>query len=143
MSAPLPIDEVLRKASPEPNTGCWLWTGGDNGRGYGRLKFQNRAQQAHRVFYELLRGPISPGMELDHLCRVTFCVNPDHLEPVKHKENVKRGFAGEVMRSRFAKQTHCKRGHPFQGHNLMVRRNGQRQCRACHYIRRAKNNDSA
>jgi hypothetical protein len=101
VSAPLPLAALLAKASPEPNTGCWLWADkGDNGRGYGRVRRYNRHHQAHRLFYELLVGPIPDGHELDHKCRVTFCVNPDHLEPVPHKINVRRGAAGATCATR-------------------------------------------
>jgi len=42
--------------------------------------------------YEYFKGPVPDGLELDHLCRVRSCCNPDHLEPVTHKENIRRGF---------------------------------------------------
>lgn len=45
---------------------------------------------AHRFVYELLVGPIPAGLTIDHLCRVTSCVRPDHLEPVTNAENVRR-----------------------------------------------------
>lgn len=131
MSPPKTRDEIIRKASPEPNTGCWLWTEGDNGRGYGRISYRNRSMQAHRVFYELLSGPIPSGMELDHTCRVTFCVNPAHLEPVPHRVNVKRGTAGAACSRRQKLKTHCPNGHAYQGDNLRIRPNGARVCRTC------------
>jgi hypothetical protein len=129
MTAPKPLEEVLRKASPEPNTGCWLWTEGDNGRGYGRASRNNTNYQAHRLFYELLKGPIPEGHELDHLCRVTFCVNPDHLEPVPHRTNVRRGVTGAVCARRQRSKTHCPFGHPYEGDNLIVF--GPRKLRRC------------
>jgi hypothetical protein len=46
---------------------------------------------AHRVAYKAVYGPIAPGMQLDHLCRVGLCVNPEHLEPVTNAENARRG----------------------------------------------------
>ena len=140
MTAPLSVDDFLLKASPEPNTGCWLWTESDNGRGYGRATRNNRAQQAHRVFYELLKGPIPDGHELDHRCRVTFCVNPDHLDPVPHRTNVRRGVTGATTAARQRAKTHCPRGHAYQGENLIVRASGARSCRECGRIRdRARN----
>lgn len=73
--------------------GCWIWHGGTTRRenGYGRFKLNGKKYTAHRFLYELLVGPIPPGHELDHLCRVTRCVRPSHLEPVTHAENVRRG----------------------------------------------------
>lgn len=77
-------------------------------------------------------GPIPEGLELDHLCRVSLCVNPWHLEPVTHKVNQERG-RGSV--------THCKRGHPFDEENTAHRTNArlgktQRACRRCDAERR-------
>lgn len=73
---------------------CWLWTGCTNSNGgYGRVYLSNpkRSQVAHRYIWEQVVGPIPAGMELDHLCRVRNCVNPDHLEPVTRGENMRRG----------------------------------------------------
>lgn len=135
-------ERILLKASPEPNTGCWLWTEGDNGRGYGRVHYKGRGHQAHRVFYELLLGPIPAGHELDHTCRVTFCVNPAHLDPVPHRINVRRGRTGTVNSNRQRSKTHCPRGHEYAGDNLIVRASGARGCRECNRERdrvRSKN----
>lgn len=75
---------------------CWLWRGAINRNGYGNFLAGGtradglRYQEAHIVSYELHRGPIPDGLELDHLCRVHHCVNPDHLEPVTHTVNMRR-----------------------------------------------------
>lgn len=79
----------------EPNSGCWLWAGADNGVGYGKF----RGKYAHRVSYEMRHGSIPTGLHIDHLCRVRCCVNPDHLEPVTNKENAQRGDTGIHMRN--------------------------------------------
>jgi hypothetical protein len=114
--------------SPEPNTGCWLWTGSHDRNGYGQFN----KTTAHRWVFEKLRGPLPPGDELDHLCRVRSCVNPDHLEPVSRRENVLRGTSNAVMH---AAKTHCVNGHPFDETNTYMRprRSGatSRSCRAC------------
>lgn len=60
--------------------GCWLWQGHRDRKGYARIWMNGRHQSAHRVTYELLVGEIPEGLEIDHLCRVTSCVNPGHLE---------------------------------------------------------------
>ena len=70
--------------------GCWLWTAHRNADGYGVFRFDGQMGGAHRFAYRLLVGPVPEGMELDHLCRVRHCVNPDHLEVVTHAENVRR-----------------------------------------------------
>lgn len=78
-------------------TPCWVWTGptsrGRNGRGkpYGKSSFgDGKHQYAHRAYYERHTGPIPEGMHIDHLCRETLCVNPDHLEAVTVTENNRR-----------------------------------------------------
>jgi hypothetical protein len=85
-------------------------------------------RRAHRLYYELEKGPIPKGLTLDHLCRVRCCVNPDHLEPVTPVENVMRG---ESFFAKQARRTHCPQGHEYIGRNLMITRRGERKCRAC------------
>lgn len=78
-------------------SGCWLWIGAKNQDGYGitgRGKRAGRSSHAHRWMWEETRGRVPDGMELDHLCGVRHCVNPDHLEPVTHQENVRRAKPG-------------------------------------------------
>lgn len=71
---------------------CWLWTGSLTYDGYGIFREDNRRTGAHRFAYEYLIGPVPDGMQLDHLCRVRNCVNPEHLEPVTGAENTRRAF---------------------------------------------------
>lgn len=54
-------------------------------------------EYAHRLAYERAFGPIPTGMQIDHLCRVRECVNPDHLEVVSHTENVRRGIGVRLV----------------------------------------------
>lgn len=87
-----------RLSIPEPNTGCYLWLAApaDTGkRGYGGIYIGSKRHWAHKVAYELKHGPVPPGLELDHKCDTPACVNPDHLEPVTHQENMAR--AGRRM----------------------------------------------
>jgi hypothetical protein len=98
-------------------TGCWLWGGHIDKRGYGRL----RGKGAHRLTYQEFVGPIPDGLDLDHLCRVTACVNPQHLEPVTPIENIRR---------RSAAYKACKHGHEFTPENT-YRHSGRRHCRTC------------
>lgn len=135
MTAPLPrtLEERFWAKVTRNDGGCWTWIGAKGGSGrYGMFAGTGgRARPAHRWSYEYFVGPIPEGLELDHLCRNTLCVNPEHLEPVTHAENVRRGDAGKPMSSR----THCKNGHPFDHANThrAFTASGQpyRSCRAC------------
>lgn len=72
--------------------GCWVFTGGKSSNDYGTLRFKGEEWLAHRLGWTLLRGEIPEGLtDLDHLCRTVRCWNPDHLEPVTHRENMLRG----------------------------------------------------
>lgn len=119
-------------------SGCIEWTGASRDSGWGRYGciFSNGRQQlAHRVSWELFRGKIPDGLTIDHLCRNTLCVNVEHLEPVTSVENVMRGMGPFAKKAR---QTHCKRGHPFDERNTHVAKNGTRHCKACNNYARTK-----
>jgi len=115
----------------QPTGACWLWTAG-TARGYGRFGVATGdVQPAHRVAYELLVGPVPDGLVLDHLCRITQCVNPDHLEPVTDEENLARGYPKPPPRHQEAK-TQCPQGHPYDEANTYRTPAGHRRCRTCH-----------
>lgn len=73
--------------------GCWLWTACVNSKRYGCVSVGGRTQLAHRIVCAAFSGPIPDGYEVDHLCRVIRCVNPDHLEAVTAAENRRRQYA--------------------------------------------------
>lgn len=133
------LDRFMAKVEiPDDRDACWKWTGATAGRDplapYGKIWAGVRtpagnpsAAQAHRVSYELFVGPIPVGLEVDHLCRNTLCVNPTHLEPVTRRENLARS---ESPMARQARRTQCLRGHALDKENTYVWR-GTRRCRRC------------
>ena len=129
------MDKYNKKINRTEN--CWLWTGEIDGKGYGVITISSKRKRAHRIIYELLVGKIPEGLQIDHLCRVRNCVNPNHLEPVTQAENKRRNvpFRKEVLK------THCKNGHEFSEQNTKIRmRNGNpwRVCKKCKVITQVK-----
>jgi hypothetical protein len=121
----------FERVEPITETGCWIWKGYVRKDGYGEVSFHGKKKQVHRLSYEYLVGPIPLGLTLDHLCRVTCCVNPKHLEPVTAVENCMRGASCMALN---AKKTHCIRGHEFNKENTRISANG-RVCRECLKVR--------
>ena len=87
----------IPKVRPELGN-CWIWTGWKYPRGYGKLRHGKKYKRAHRVAYEEINGPLAEGLQPDHLCFVTSCVRPTHLEAVTEKENIRRYW--EMWRAR-------------------------------------------
>jgi len=127
----------LIKVTPD---GCWMWTGEGTKDGYGQFRpgpGQPR-YMVHRWSYEQHRGPITAGMQVDHLCHTKDeacpggrdckhrrCCNPDHLECVTASENtIRQRHYGRSV-------TQCPKGHPYEGDNLIVGSDGKRRCRSC------------
>ena len=128
------------KIMPEPNSGCWLWTGAWSDNGYGVLQVNNVAQYAHRISYELHKGEIGSGLYIDHRCSVRCCVNPDHLDAVTPGENVIRTAQRGRAKNQYLGQTHCFRGHPLNENNVYIPPSGGgRWCRECQRIRKREN----
>ena len=108
------------------SSGCWEWRG-KRDRGYGRFALRtDRFVPAHRFAYELLRGEIPAGLEIDHLCRNRACLNPTHLEAVTHYVNFVRG---ESPSARVIRTGLCRYGHE---------RAGRRNCPTCNRLGSAR-----
>ena len=114
---------------------CWLWCAQKLTSGYGRFTVSTGKQVvAHRMAYELVRGAIPDGLELDHLCKNEPCVNPSHLEPVTSRVNILRSDNPPSLNAR---KTHCKNGHEYTTENIIQRKGrfSGRICRTCERLR--------
>lgn len=100
--------------------------------GYFKLWHKGKSVRAHRWTWELINGPIPTDKVIDHICRNRACVAIDHLRVVTQQENIMAGLHNIDNRS------HCNQGHLFEG-NIMVRKNGKRECAECNRVRARKN----
>jgi hypothetical protein len=111
--------------------GCWLWRGPVDPRfGYARTTLHGLRMGVHEAAHRMFIGDIDEGLELDHLCRVRHCCNPQHLEAVTREENMRR------MRHPWPTEptsfkTRCVNGHEYTDDNTYVRRDGDKYCRTC------------
>jgi hypothetical protein len=127
MALPKDVQGAISERIRISDAGCWEWTGYISKSGYGRVSIHSKYYAAHRISYEIRNGPIPDGLVIDHLCRNTRCVNPDHLEAVTQKINVLRGISNAAER---AAMTHCAKGHPIDGVRFSHGRIA-RVCRVC------------
>lgn len=127
------LQKLLSKTEPEPNTGCFLWTG--SGERYGRVLYKGTNQYAHRVAYELVFGTVPAGMNVLHHCHVGLCINPDHLYAGTQSENhADMMFAGREKPHKRG-VTHCPYGHEYTPENTYrFPRTGSRVCKTCRSI---------
>lgn len=127
-------------------SGCWEWIGFCNNDGYAMFsKSKHEYVSAHRWAYQHFVGPIPAGLEIDHTCNVRNCVNPAHLEPITHQENVKRGvvrgsYKNHILIGQYnAAKTHCRNGHEYTPENTVLdAHNGARRCRICEKAKAAR-----
>lgn len=125
---------IMRKVNV--TGGCWIWLGcritdWRKVKTYGNCRYRKQSILVHKLLYTTLRGIVPLGLELDHTCQNTACVNPDHLEPVSHLENMQRGKLC-VLRT---PKTHCPKGHEYTLENTFHETNVNGtmvyRCRIC------------
>lgn len=123
-----PSQEMKKKIenTVEKINGCWVWSGSITKTGYAILseKSNGGIQRAYRVSYEVYKGKIPKGLQIDHLCRNRACVNPDHLEAVTQKVNILRGVGCAALNARKTKCPRC-------GGEYLVNSRGFRYCLFC------------
>lgn len=132
------IKRFEQKISPDPNTGCWLWTATTR-RGYGALYINGKKQNAHVVSWEIYKKIPRGDKFVCHKCNIKSCVNPSHLYLGTPSQNT-RYFVATGMHHH-AKKTHCKHGHIFSSKNtyFYFRNSGvRRECRICRRRRHEK-----
>lgn len=127
-----PKKRLLSHVTVDEVSGCWLWTGRRKDSGYGQSWLDGVQTNAHRIAYIVWRGPVPDGLEVDHICHVRACINPDHLQLATRHENVRRQLRHLAP--------HCANGHDRSVHTVVVREGGRerRRCRACARVTEAR-----
>lgn len=124
---PPPVDPLALPVSGP----CWTWTGSSRGRTestrYGLVGVAGRLVRTHRIAVAC-SGRILGDKQVDHRCRNTLCINPDHLDVVTNEENKRR-----------TRKEFCANGHEWTDDNTYIRPDtGRRQCQACRAAARAR-----
>lgn len=134
---------IARLSRSDPETGCWVWIGSKDKDGYGkvnaRLSDGTKVYLAHRMTYMYFVGGIPPDKEVDHKCKNTSCINPNHLRLLTHRENVEAGDYKTHHRN--AVKTHCIHGHALTAENTRIQRHKNtvmRHCKICARERKRK-----
>jgi hypothetical protein len=123
-----PAVEHVRSGVVIDEAGCWIWQRRIEHHGYARTYFRGRNHYVHRLAYQALVAPIPAGLQIDHLCRVRACCNPEHLEVVTARENILRA-AGPRTESQGGL---CRNGqHELTPENVRETSRGRR-CAICH-----------
>jgi HNH endonuclease len=131
------------------DTKCIPFEGKLNGYGYGNVIYDGKRMKASRVAWIEMYGPIPDGLVVDHMCHTEAvqqgkckggltcphrsCVNVNHLRLITQQENIMAGLHNIDNRS------HCNQGHRFIKENIMVRKNGKRECAECNRVRARAN----
>lgn len=115
-----PLQDRITNNVKIDDNGCWLWQRRITDKGYGQMWLTTAYKKgvttaAHRVSYMAFKGSIPENLQIDHLCKVRNCVNPEHLEAVTAAENVYRSNA--LYKQQMAR-THCPQGHEYTDDNI-------------------------
>lgn len=132
------MNRFLDKVVPEPNTGCWIWSGMCSRKHrYGYFWYSGVNVLAHRWIWQQTNGAIPASFDIDHICRVRECVNPRHLRAVTRRDNLMAPGSLSIVNKNYLK-TSCHRGHPLTQDNVYVFNGNHRACRLCKQIAQRK-----
>jgi hypothetical protein len=117
------LESIRRRCIPQEND-CWKWDGAHDPRGYARVSWDGKNTKVATLLWETEFREVHPRLELDHICRNKWCVNPYHLEEITHKDNTRRHY--DLV------DGFCMYGHALEGDNVYTDPDGKRiRCRTC------------
>lgn len=87
------VARLCRGVDVDAETGCWVWRGYKDHKGYGQIKVGGKVRWAHRFAYVVFNGEIPINLTVHHIdkCRNPSCCNPDHLDLKTRPENTADG----------------------------------------------------
>ena len=109
--------------------GCWVWQDRLDKDGYGDFYLRGANRRAHRVAYYSVNGEIEKGNVVNHVCRNTSCVNPQHLQSTTAKENSMKDSSGLGYIN--SQKTTCPKGHTYDK-TVTYAEKTQRVCTICY-----------
>lgn len=119
---PITAEARFRSYCITDENGCWLWQGALSHNGYAdRISVEGKRMRPTHYALALAGRPVPDGLEIDHLCMIPSCVNPDHLEAVTRSENERRKHAARPT---------CRNGHPKDESPRYTGR-GRDECQVC------------
>lgn len=126
--------ELFSRHVKELENGCWIWIGGTTPRGYGCQKIEGKMVRAHRLSYQIFKGPIPEKMYVCHTCDVPLCVNPDHLfigTPLDNVNDMRNKRRDNYIGRPKNNGKYCKWGHEYTPETIFYNSNNVRGCRIC------------
>jgi HNH endonuclease len=128
--------KIFSRITVDESTGCWNSEGATNGRGNVWMAWGGRKRKVDQVAWEIFRGGIGVGKELDHICENRRCCNPEHMVEVDKQWHLEVSPRNVTWKNR--NKTHCVNGHEYTEENTIRRAGGGRDCRACNNARQKK-----
>jgi len=93
------LENILSKTQRDEGTGCLIYSGAVNNKGYPMISSQGKKRRANRLVYEMWYGAVPEGCDVDHTCYNRRCLEKTHLRPLTHKENIIRTERYEILRA--------------------------------------------
>ena len=120
---------IWNRCEINPVSGCWIWSGSKNQKGYGMVKIIGKTYLVHTVMFDNFIGGRNSGKQIHHECKNKACCNPKHLRALTPADHRK-------IHSEERREFKC--GHPFSEDNFIRMKNkmeGRNRviiCKTCH-----------